>query len=78
MMSNSALMQSYNLMKMSSAVTKNQNTPSFAPTQDPRINEFYQQKTPIDYKRAQNFGHLRQPVAPPIQDVNDNNFLGNL
>ena len=42
MMGNSALMQSYNLMKMSSEVTKPHNTPQFANHEKP--NEYFQQK----------------------------------
>jgi hypothetical protein len=78
MMSNSALMQSYNLMKMSSEVTKTQNAPSFVSPQDPRMNEFYQQKSAPDYNRPKTLSNMRQPVAPQNQDQNENNFLGNL
>jgi hypothetical protein len=79
MMSNSALMQSYNLMKMSSEVTnKNQNAPSFVSPQNPKMNELYQPRSVPEYNRSKTLSNMRQPAAPQNQDQNENNFLGNL
>ena len=66
-------------MKMSSEVTnKNQNAPSFASPQNPKMNELYQQRSVPEYNRPKTLSNMRQPAAPQNQDQNENNFLGNL
>jgi hypothetical protein len=69
LMNNSALMQSYNLMKMSSEVTKTQNTPQFV-AQD-KMNDFYP-KQQMDFNR-----NIYPPQrSPGLEKQISDSFLG--
>lgn len=71
MPSNSVLMQSYNLMKMSSEVTnKNQGTPQFA-NQD-RTNDYYS-KFPMDFNR--NLFPPQKTPPPALDKHGSDQFL---
>lgn len=73
MLSNSALMQSYNLMKMSSEVTKTQNTPQFA---NPEVNNDYYSKAQIDFNNRNRMPPQRSPPPPPqFEKHASDNFL---
>jgi len=85
MPSNSALMQSYNLMKMSSEVTKTQAAPQFM-AQERGNNQYNFNPQPAPQAQPQpsvdfNMPMYAQQRMPNNQQVNDqnaeNNFLGN-
>ena len=62
MMSNSALMQSYNLMKMSSEVTKYQGTPQFSAQDRKPDYNYHSNKNPhMDYQNKQQMDFNGKP-----------------
>lgn len=71
MLSNSALMQSYNLMKMSSEVTKAQNTPQFA---NHEVQNDYYSKPQMDFNNRNRMPMQKAPT-PQFEKHSSENYL---